>query len=78
MVYFMKSRRFLKIKEEYLWEPLGEVACIALLVVLSFILQAHINIPWSIVIPLIALAFWVASEKKAKTTNKYSYIKTLL
>lgn len=36
---------------------------VAVLLFIAFILQAHINIPWFIAIPLIALAFWIASEK---------------
>ncbi|WHX26952.1 hypothetical protein [Virgibacillus halodenitrificans] len=36
---------------------------VAVLLFIAFILQAHINIPWFIAIPLIALAFWAASKK---------------
>jgi len=36
---------------------------VAVLLFIAFILQAHISIPWFVTIPLIALAFWIASEK---------------
>ncbi|MEW9097090.1 MAG: hypothetical protein AB2417_18590 [Clostridiaceae bacterium] len=36
---------------------------VVVLLVISFIIQSTINIPWLIVIPLVILAFWVASKK---------------
>lgn len=34
-----------------------------ILFLLAIITQSHINIPWLIAIPLIALAFWIAKKK---------------
>ncbi|MBU5483747.1 hypothetical protein KQI86_05345 [Clostridium sp. MSJ-11] len=36
---------------------------VVVLLVISFIIQSTINIPWFIFIPLVILAFWVASKK---------------
>ncbi|WP_198520839.1 hypothetical protein [Alteribacter populi] len=33
------------------------------LMVLSFFTQSQINVPWIIAIPLVILAFWIASKK---------------
>jgi len=39
------------------------IVAMAILFFLTVITQSHITIPWFIVIPLIALAFWIAKKK---------------
>ncbi|PKR76793.1 hypothetical protein CEY16_13315 [Halalkalibacillus sediminis] len=43
---------------------------IAILFFLALITQSHINIPWIIAIPLIILAFFVASKKTNDEDNQ--------
>jgi len=39
------------------------IVAMAILFVIAVITQSHINIPWIIAIPLVALAFWIAKKK---------------
>ncbi|OMC71788.1 hypothetical protein BK126_06985 [Paenibacillus sp. FSL H7-0326] len=45
-----------------LWLILGAIG----ILVLSFITQSTINIPWFIFIPVVILVFWIASKKSKK------------
>jgi len=45
-----------------LWLILGTVG----LMILAFITQSTINIPWIIFIPIVIIVFWMASKKSKK------------
>lgn len=42
---------------------------VGVLMFLALITQSHINIPWFIALPLVALAFWLAAKKTDEKKN---------
>jgi len=42
------------------------IVVVLILLALSAITQSTINIPWFILIPIVVLAFWIASKKSRK------------